>query len=84
MPMKSPPIELLALDGRRFDSLTPAELAVFKRYRKGRPAEGRPWISVGLGASALDPSALLCAPTQADADELLKRAGAVVCVRIYD
>lgn len=82
--MTSPPAELLALDGRRFDSLSSAELAVFQRFRKGRPKDGRPWISVGLGTGLLDPSTLLSAPTQAQADEILKQAGAVVCVRVYD
>lgn len=82
--MKSPPAALLSLDGRCFDSLSPAELAVFQRFRKGRPKDGRPWISVGLGTGLLDPSALLSAPTQAQADELLRQARAVVCVRVYD
>ncbi|HBD20800.1 MAG TPA: hypothetical protein DC063_12435 [Arenimonas sp.] len=82
--MTSPPAALLALDGRHLDSLTPAELAVFQRYRNGRPKDGRPWISVGLGTPLLDPSALLSAPTQAQADEILRNAGAVICVRVYD
>lgn len=82
--MTSPPAALLALDGRRLDSLTPSERAVFQRFRNGRPKQGRPWISVGLSTRMLDASALLSAPTQAQADEILKQAGAVICVRIYD
>lgn len=82
--MRSPPAALLAIDGRRLDSLTPAELAVFQRYRHGRPKDGRPWISVGLGTALVDPTALLRAPTQDQADEILRKAGAVVCVRVYD
>lgn len=75
--MKSP-TALQALDGRRLDSLSPAELAVFQRYRKGRPKDGRPWISVGLGVGMLDPATLLSARSQADADEILIQAGASV------
>jgi hypothetical protein len=83
-PLKSPPASLLALDGRRLDSLSTAEKAVFQRYRNGRFRNGFPWISVGLTTSHLDTFELLRAPTQAQADALLKRAGAVIQVRVYD
>ena len=98
--MRSPPAALLALDGKRLDALTPAELAVFQRYRNGRPKDGRPWISVGRGGgrwgslccflwgvggtSFVEAGAPGRPPTQAQADEILKRAGAVVCVQVYD
>lgn len=83
-PMKSPPATLLALNGRRLDSLSTAEKAVFQRYRNGRFRDGLPWISVGLTTHSLDPWELLRASTQAQADALLKRAGAVIQVRVYD
>ena len=81
--MNAAPGELLALDGRRLESLTATERAVFQQYRDARPQAGQAWISVGLSTAPLPPIALLCTSTQAKADEILQRAGTIVCVRAY-
>lgn len=75
---------LLALDGRPLDSLTSTELALLRRYRKGRRKNGLPWISVGFKTSSFDPWAWLHAPNQAKADQIIKEAGAIVCVMVYE
>ncbi|KFN45247.1 hypothetical protein [Arenimonas metalli] len=81
--MTTAPAELLALEGRRLDELTVSERAVFQRYRDARPRAGLPWVSVGLSTDPLPPTALLSASSQTEADDLLRQAGAVVCVREY-
>lgn len=84
---RTPPAALLALDGRELASLTAVELAVLKRYRNGRRRGvlGLPWISVGFQCSmAFDPWAWLHAARKADRDALLRQAGAIVRVRVYD
>jgi len=74
---------LLELDGRLFSSLTPTERKLLKRYRNGRLRHGLPWIVVGFHAQHIDPIEWLHAPSRAAADRTLRRAGAVVCIRVY-
>lgn len=84
---RKPPAALLALDGRELASLDAAELAVLKRYRNGRSRGvlGLLWISVGFQCrTAFDPWAWLHAARKAERDALLRQAGAIVCVRVYD
>lgn len=84
MPSKSPPAALMALDGRSLDSLDAAELLVLQRYRNGRRRHGSPWISIGFKTDFIDPWAWLRTRNQAEADQMLKTTGAIVCVLIYE
>ena len=84
MTTRTPHAGLIRLDGRPFASLTSAELAVLQRYRKGRNKNGRPWIRVSFAATHLDARAWLHAPNLQAADDVLRRADAVVHVRVYD
>lgn len=66
----------LALDGRIFAMLTPAELELFKFYRD----HGRKYGVVASIVSAADPVELAEAKTQAHQDEVMRRVNSTVSV----
>lgn len=66
----------LALDGRIFAMLTPAELELFKFYRN----QGRKYGVVATIVSAADPAELAEAKTQAHQDEVMRRVNSTVSV----
>lgn len=66
----------LALDGRIFAMLTPAELELFKFYRD----QGRKYGVVATIVSAADPAELAEANNQAHQDEVMRRVNSTVSV----
>ena len=66
----------LALDGRIFAMLTPAELELFKFYRD----QGGKYGVVATVVSAAVPAELAQAKTQAHQDEVMRRVNSTVSV----
>lgn len=66
----------LALNGRIFAMLSPAELEVFEIAR----AEGRRHGVIASIASTADPAELAKAKTQAQQDEIMRRTNSTVSV----
>lgn len=73
--------DVQALNGRHFASLTPSELDQLNYWRRRGRKCG---ISIGFGASTLNPMELRQAPTERAADDVLRRADAVVTIHCYD
>ena len=70
--------QIKALDGRIFAMLTAEEAAVLDFYRK----QGRKYdVAISIITKA-DPDELALAPSEAEADAIMKRAGSLVEVKV--